>query len=270
MATTYLTPWGTPGAAIGVYDVFDGGGDVTAPVLTSPNSLETYAFGTYALVTTDTPGEGTGYVVITASATSPSVTQVQAGQDHTGSAAVASESVANPTSMFGNMAQLGGLTHNTAYYAHYTQDDAAGNDATVVTSSQFTTEDANPTGSATGATTAQGTLASGFNTGHVYWVVTESATTPSIAQVQAGQDHTGSAAVDSGDQAEAGNGNNTVSASGLTAETTYYFHFQYENEDNVDSPALSSGSFTTLAVATDDYLLRLRDGTYRRRYSWGA
>lgn len=224
-----------------------GGGDVTAPVLTSPGVTEIFAFGCYPSATTDTPNEGTAYAVITTSATAPSVAQVQAGQDHTGSAAVSSGSWSVGASFFAGSPQLGGLTHNTSgYYAHYTQDDAAGNDATVVSSGSFSTDDALPTGVETGDTTATGTLTSGFNTGvAVYYVVTESATTPSIAQVQAGQDHLGAAADASGSAAEAPTGVNTFNATGLTASTGYYFHYQYENEDNVDSPPLSSALFTT-------------------------
>lgn len=221
------------------------GGDVTPPVLTSPGVSEIFAFGCYPSATTDTTGEGTAYAVITTSATTPSIAQIQAGQDHTGSAAVSSGSWSVGASFNNGAPQLGGLTHDTSYYAHYTQDDAAGNDATPVTSSQFTTSDALPTGTATGETTADGTLTVGFNTGTVWWVVTESGTAPSIAQVQAGQDDSGSAAADDGSETASNPTINTLNATGLTAGTTYYFHYQYENEDNVDSPVLSSASFET-------------------------
>lgn len=125
-----------------------------------------------------------------------------------------------------------------------------------------------PTGAATGPTTAQGQVTTDESNGTLYWVVTQSATQPSVAQIQAGQDHTGSAADASSSQSVTATGVQTVNAGGLVAETTYYFHFQQEDAATNDSNRVSSTSFDTDAASSDDFELRFRDGTYRRRYGF--
>lgn len=107
-----------------------------------------------------------------------------------------------------------------------------------------------PTGTQTGATTADLTVSTDEGNGTLYWVVTTSATAPSVAQVQAGQDHTGSAAPGSGNQSVGATGTQNASATGLTAATAYYAHFQQEDAANNDSTVLSSASFTTAAATT--------------------
>lgn len=108
-----------------------------------------------------------------------------------------------------------------------------------------------PSGSATGSTTADGSVDTDEDNGTLYWVVTESGTAPSVAQIQAGQDNSGSAAADDGSQAVSGTGTQNVSASGLTASTTYYFHFQHQDTATNDSTVATSSSFNTEAPGTD-------------------
>ena len=105
-------------------------------------------------------------------------------------------------------------------------------------------------GSAAGATNANGSVSTDEGSGTLYWVVTESATTPSVAQIQAGQDHLGGAADDAGSQAVSATGSQNVFAGGLTASTTYYFHFQQEDAATNDSTAVSSASFNTTAAGS--------------------
>lgn len=140
-----------------VYDVLDflaatagdtvtlyvpGGGDATAPVLSSPTGSATGATTADGGVATD-EGNGTLYAVCTTSATPPSIAQVKAGQDHTGAAAAYDTSQA--VSVTGAQAVAAtGLTASTAYYWHFLQADAAGNDSNIVTSAQFTTDAAAP------------------------------------------------------------------------------------------------------------------------------
>ena len=106
-----------------------------------------------------------------------------------------------------------------------------------------------PTGTSTGATTASGTVSTDEGNGTLYWVVTQSATTPSVAQIQAGNDHLGAAADDSGNQSVVATGVQNASASGLTTETTYYFHYQHQDAATNDSTVAASSSFTTGAVS---------------------
>lgn len=79
--------------------------------------------------------------------------------------------------------------------------------------------------------------------GDFYWVLTTSATQPSIAQVKAGQDHLGASASASGTKAVTSAGAQSDSATGLTAATTYYPYFVHVNI--VDSDVLAGTSDTT-------------------------
>ena len=126
-----------------------------------------------------------------------------------------------------------------------------------------------PTGVATGATSANGTVSTDEGNGTLWWVTTQSATGPSVAQVQAGQDHTGAAADANGSQSVSFTGVQNISATGLTGSTAYYHHYQQEDAATNDSTVVTSAQFTTDAAGSDDYELRFRDATYRRRFSWG-
>lgn len=244
MSTTALGLYGAPFAGIGVYG--EESGDVTAPVLSNPAATEITPFLCYASADTDEPSSGTAYAIVSTSATQPSVAQIQAGQDHTGSAAVSAISGAVSNSIL--LGELDGLAQNTNYYVHIQQQDAAGNDSAVVTSAQFTTGDSNPTASATTTTTANGSFDPDYNAGTAYYVVTTSATQPSIAQVQAGQDHLGAAATFDGSEVISVNAPVSIAITGLTASTTYYLHCQYEGPNAADSPVVSSASFATPAT----------------------
>lgn len=121
----------------GVALVPSGGGDVTAPVLSSPVGTATGPSTATVGATTD-EGNGTLYVVVTTSATQPSVAQIKAGQNHTGAAAAFASSV-TVTSTGAKTFSATGLTPSTGYYAHLVHTDAASNDSNRVTSSLFTT-----------------------------------------------------------------------------------------------------------------------------------
>jgi len=114
-----------------------GGGDTTAPSLTSAVGTQTGSSTATIGATTD-EANGTMYGVVTVSGTAPSVAQIQAGQDNSGSAAAyaSSQSI---SSTGAKTFSATGLAASTAYYAHIQHKDAAANDSTVVTSAQFTT-----------------------------------------------------------------------------------------------------------------------------------
>jgi len=115
-----------------------GGGDTTPPTLSGPTGTATS--NTTADLSVDSDeGNGTLYTVVTTSGTAPSAAQVQAGQDHTGASAAFADSQSVSSTGTKNFAATG-LTASTAYYAHYQQKDAVGNDSTVVTSASFTTD----------------------------------------------------------------------------------------------------------------------------------
>ncbi len=114
------------------------GGDVTAPVLTSPTDAANGSTGATLSVTTD-EGNGTLYWFVSTSATPPSATNLKTGTGATasGTQAVSGTGVQNVSAT--------GLTASTAYYAHFLHRDAAGNDSAIVSGNGFTT-DAAPVG----------------------------------------------------------------------------------------------------------------------------
>lgn len=98
------------------------------------------------------------------------------------------------------------------------------------------------------------TVATGYFTtdeagGSAYWVVTTSATTPTRAQIRAGQDHLGAAAVDAGNLTPV-LGVNAFGVTGLTAATVYYVHVQQDDAAANESTPASSGSFTTYSASS--------------------
>lgn len=122
-----------------------GGGDTTAPVLSSPTGTQTGASTATVGATTD-EGNGTLYAVVTASATQPTVSQIKAGQNDAGAAAAWAGSQA-VSSTGAKTLNATGLTPSTTYYAHLVHTDAASNDSNRVSSASFTTSAA-PAGGA--------------------------------------------------------------------------------------------------------------------------
>src|SRR5574343_434158 len=101
-----------------------------------------------------------------------------------------------------------------------------------------------------GSTTATGNVTTNEGNGTLYSIVSASATAPSAAQIQAGNDHTGSAAVWSGNQAVSSTGAKTFSITGLTASTSYYAYFQHKDSANNNSSVVTSTQFTTGSADT--------------------
>jgi hypothetical protein len=106
-----------------------------------------------------------------------------------------------------------------------------------------------PTGTQSGQTTADLSVSTDEDNGTLYWVVSESDTPPSVAQIQAGNDSTGSAATDSGSQSVSATGTQNANATGLSPGTTYYAYFQHTDAASNDSTVAASSSFTTAAAA---------------------
>jgi hypothetical protein len=102
-----------------------GGGDTTAPTLTSPTGTQTGSTTASGTVTTD-EGNGTLYYLASTNATETAVTVK----------AASSQAVSGTGSQ---SVSFTGLTASTTYYAHYCHRDAAGNDSAVANSTSFTT-----------------------------------------------------------------------------------------------------------------------------------
>ena len=126
----------------GSYDVgaweYSAGGDTTAPTLTSPSVTAVGTTTGTGNVTTN-EGNGTLYSIVSTSATAPSAAQIQAGQNHTGASAVWSGNQ-SVTTTGAKTFSITGLATGTGYYAHFQHKDAANNNSSVVTSTQFTTD----------------------------------------------------------------------------------------------------------------------------------
>ena len=103
---------------------------------------------------------------------------------------------------------------------------------------------------AVGTTTSTGNVTTNEANGTLYSIVSTSATAPSATQIQAGQNHTGAAAVWSGNQAVSSTGAKTFNITGLTASTAYYAHFQHKDAANNNSTVVTSAQFTTGSADT--------------------
>jgi hypothetical protein len=103
-----------------------------------------------------------------------------------------------------------------------------------------------PSFTGTGTTTGTaGVTTENDANGTLYCVVTTSATTPTGAQVRAGQDAAGAAATYSSSQVITTTGAKSFSATGLTSGTTYYAHFQHRDALSNDSGVSSSAGGAT-------------------------
>jgi hypothetical protein len=133
-----------------------------------------------------------------------------------------------------------GLTASTAYTV---QVRAVGPGGTSATLSLSVTTDAvaapvlsSPTASATGQTTATGSVQTTVASGTLYWLVNNNATA-TAAEVKA-----------AASQAVTSAGLQNVSITGLTAGTQYYVH--YLHSATGDSAVVRSAQFSTTAIAS--------------------
>ena len=219
------------GAGTGTDPAPRGTADTIAPTLTSPTASATGATTASGSVSTN-EGNGTLYWFASGNA-SESVATVKAGS----SQAVSASGVQNVT--------VTGLAASTSYYLHFVHTDAAANDSTVAASAQFTTSAAGdtspptltgPTGTATGATTASGTISTNEDTGTLYWLASTNAS------------ETGTTVKAGSAQAVSAVGTQNVTVSGLTASTAYYLHYLHRDAAGNDSTVATSAQFTTSAA----------------------
>jgi hypothetical protein len=243
--------------------------DTTAPTLSAATASASAANVANGSVTSNEAG--TAWAVYTTSATTPTAVQIKAGQTHTGAAAPGVSS--NRTMASGvntGLFPVTTLTGSTTYYLHVTATDAAGNTSTPVSSAGFTTPApsdttapvlTSATGTATGTTTATVGVTTDEANGTLRCVVTTSATQPSVAQIKAGQTHTGAAAPYAGSQVVSSTGAKTFSATALASGTQHYAHFCHTDTANNDSNRITSAGFTTTAADTTPPTLSSAVGT---------
>ena len=218
-------------------------GDTTAPAITSA-ALGTQTSTTQP-ITFDLDEDGTAFwIAATAQQSGITATQVIAGNLANDSAAPAS----------GNGAVTSGSPTYTAtlpsglsgsHYVYFTVRDAAGNAGTPVELGPVTLDTtapvlSSPVGTKTGSTTATIGATTNEGNGTLYGFVSTSATPPSAVTLIAG---TGAAWA--GNAAVSSTGAKTLSATGLTAATTYYAHLLHEDAKGNRSAISTSASFTT-------------------------
>ena len=134
-----------------------------------------------------------------------------------------------------------GDSPSTLYHlARFTALDGVGGDTTppALTS---------PTG-AGGPLSCSGSVSTNDATGTLYAVVTASATAPTGAQVEAGQDHTAAPALRVISQAVSAIGLQSI-ASGAVSAGTRYLHFMQKDPAGNRSAVVSSAAFTVTAAA---------------------
>lgn len=224
----------------------------TAPTLSGPAGSATSATTAMVGVTTNAGG-GVLYWVVTLSSTPPNAAQIIAGQDNSGTPATAhgSQAVLRPGVQ---SATAGGLAASTHYTTHYVQTWIG--TSNVATGPGFTTAAPSaptlsaPTGVSTGSTTASLNVTTNVGNGTLYWVVTLSATPPTAAQIQAGQDNTGAGAIGHANQTVSAAGVQSATATGLSASTTYFAHFN-QTSFSTTSNVASTAAFTTAGMIWD-------------------
>lgn len=96
-----------------------------------------------------------------------------------------------------------------------------------------------------GNNVCSGTVSTDEGNGTLYAVATASATQPSIAQIKAGQDHTGAAALRAVSQSVTTTGTQTISSGAISGGAgTRYWHFLHTDAAANDSNRLSSSGFS--------------------------
>lgn len=135
IAAQLVTSGGIP-VDLGSY--VPGGGDVTAPTLSSPTGAQTGSTTATVGVTTN-EANGTLYRYVSTSSTPPSAANLKSGS---GAVVAGSQAI---SSTGAKTASITGLTASTTYYTHWLHRDAAGNDSAIATGSGFTTAAATPT-----------------------------------------------------------------------------------------------------------------------------
>lgn len=97
-----------------------------------------------------------------------------------------------------------------------------------------------PAGVSSGFSTIDGTVDTSEGSGTLYFAATESATPPTVAEIQAG-----SGFADSGSQSVSASGEQTVTFDGLEDNTAYYLHYQQKDSSGDDSEVVTSAAVTT-------------------------
>lgn len=220
--------------------------DTTDPIISLPTVADVKANTADLGFTTDEDNE-TGYWFVSTSATPPSEGDLEGGTGATsfGNATVSATGIQT-------FNDAGALTPETAYYAHYMQKDAAGNNSNILTSAQFTTLAATDVtdpilSSPTTPTVSNFTVDLGVSTdeanGDLYVHVKAGATPPSESDLE---DGTGSEVF--GNQPVTTTGAQTLAGVGPMSAGDYYAFFMQKDDAGNNSNIAVSAEFTIAAI----------------------
>lgn len=237
--------------------------DETAPTLGNVAvDSPTTTGGNLSFSTTD--DDGTAYWTVQAQGEAGNATQVQAGEDTNGNAALDSGNVTITVSGNQTLATVSGLSANTTYTAAVVHVDGNSNVSTVAIGN-FTTAASDTTPPTISSLTVPSPTTTGGNItintdtaeGYVVWTVTAQGEGGNQTQTLAQQDTNGNAALDSGNVSISASGNQTLDTiAGLSGNTTYTLSAVHvDASDNASTVA--SGNFTTSANPSMTFTLGL-------------
>jgi hypothetical protein len=210
---------------------------------------------------------GNHYIVVTASNTTPTEAQIKAGQDHLGAAALVTDTdTAIANTEFINNIDISSLDSETDYWVHIVVEDGSNNFTTAQTLPFTTTQtawaDTYPNIQNITKTTLD-VYGQVDDNGNHYIVVTASSTTPTEAQIKAGQDHLGAAALVTDTDITIANTEfiNNIDISSLDSETNYWVHIVVEDGSSNFTTAQTL-PFTTQDTQTPSYNTDFPKTTY--------
>ncbi|MCV6636441.1 Calx-beta domain-containing protein [Candidatus Albibeggiatoa sp. nov. NOAA] len=258
--TVYLVAKDDSGNVSSVKDLNHTTTDTTAPTITTTNisgigaTFFDLEFGLDELGTVY-------YVVVTDGSGKPTESQIAAGQNSSGSAAIASGTVSITDTSESVTETITGLSSETSYDIYFYAEDAIPN-KTDIGDDGLTTiadtvapvfEDTSPTSTIGNETGSSFDITVRLDEiGVVYYIVVAdgSDNEPSQAQIKAGNDKTDSAALKSGSiNVTAASTNQAVTVSGLDYNTNYDIYLYAEDDES--TPNLSDVSSLTAVTVPD-------------------
>ncbi len=201
---------------------------------------------------------GDYYLVVTASSSTPSEAQIEAGQDHTGAAALitSTASISADTEFIANL-DISGLSSETDYWVYIVTKDASSNYSSIQQLAFTTLDTQAPTYAApkpemTNITGTTATLENQINEdGRMYWVILlASEVAPSISQVLNGTDSNDNPVSSSGNRGLITDELQQVLTNSYTSETDYvtYLVTRDNNDNYIETINPTSIPFTTADV----------------------
>jgi hypothetical protein len=222
-------------------------GDFTDPTITSANT--TINTGTTLTFNITADDDGTVFYVVTNSGTTPSYAEIEAGENESGTPLPATQTGSLVISSGIPVSDLvTGLAAGTKYRVHFFVRDDGGNDSAIETRSEPIRNSSStslPTGTGF-RLSAEYDMDGNTGSAGIKYVVTTSATVPTHAQILAGQNDAGAAALASGSfQFSANNNvNEIISDADLAGGGLFHVHFFAVNNSGSHSEISTENEIT--------------------------